>query len=401
VAVRHRYAIAAVAVAIAVFSTAVLLTIPSTTAETPVPLATKDDAEPARLTPSDDAEYLAGYEYLRGVNVYSLIFPGKGVPIAALGEPQSSYDYLAQRGVKIVRLAVPWQRLQEIPEGGTAVDGLNGPVNLEYLDMVGEQVSRAGAAGIRTVIDLHNGCTYPWGAGAAVEGSVRCGLGITEDHVTKIWSTIALRFRDDPNVAAYNIFNEPRWQVGVDTYLRYSQVAVDAIRAMGDTHSIWVEGMLSDERGRLSAIAPWGPWIIDPLGRIIYSEHFYADSYGEYDPATESRTVLDRLRQFGDWCTQWEVHCAVGEVGWPSNGPGGYFSPESDAGWNALFEEFYTIADQYKLDVTYFAASGTHQVGTLLAYVPSRPGTPARTGIDSARSQAEVIEGHLSKRIGE
>ncbi|RKT36039.1 cellulase (glycosyl hydrolase family 5) [Microbacterium sp. AG1240] len=398
--VRRRYAFAAVALALAFFFVTLSVTLPSMTSGEPSPTA-PEAVDDTALTTGDDAEYLAGYEYLRGVNVYSLIFTGKGVPVTALGEPQSSYDFLAERGVKIVRLAVPWQRLQEIPDGGDAIDGLNEPVDLEYLEMVAEQVSRAGAAGIRTVIDLHNGCTYPWGAGAPIEGSVLCGQGITEAHVTHIWSTIAERFRDDPNIAAYNIFNEPRFQVGVDVYMYYSQVAVDAIRSTGDTHSIWVEGMLSDERGRLASIAPWGPWITDPLGRIIYSEHFYADSQLEYIAEEETGTILTRLRTFGDWCTRWEVHCAVGEVGWAAGGPGEQFSRESADGWAALFEEFYTIADQYKLDVTYFAASGTHRFGMLLAYVPSEPGIPARSGIDTARSQAEVIERHLSKRAEE
>ncbi|MFL2000134.1 glycoside hydrolase family 5 protein [Microbacterium sp. A1-JK] len=344
-----------------------------------------------------DPEYLRGHDYLRGVNVYSLIFAGAGAPVVDVGEPQSSYDFLSTRGVSIVRLAVPWQRLQEIPAGGTAQDGLAQPVDTVYLDMVAEQVRRAGAAGIRTVIDLHNGCTYPWGAGEYVEGSVSCGDGITEEHVTTIWSMIAERFRDDADVLAYDIFNEPRWSVGVETYKHFAQVAVDAIRSTGDEHTVWVEGILSDTRGRLAAIAPDGPWIVDELGLVMYSEHFYAEERGPFEAGAENGTVIQRLREFGDWCTRWDVRCAVGEVGWPSGGRGGVYSAESANGWNALFEEFYAVADDYRLDVTYFGASGSSDAGTLLAYVGSVPGIPSVSGIDTALSQAEVIERHLSR----
>ncbi|MGC5224399.1 glycoside hydrolase family 5 protein [Micromonospora sp. DT81.3] len=345
-----------------------------------------------------DGSYLDGHDYLRGVNIYSLIFAGKQDDLSTLGEPASSYAFLASRGVSIIRLAVPWQRLQEIPPGGDAADGLQQPIDAAYLEVVAEQVNRAANAGIRTIIDLHNGCTYPWGAGDFVEGSLRCGDGITEAHVTNLWQTIAERFRDDERVAAYDIFNEPRWSVGVQTYKRYAQVAVDAIRSTGDDHVIWVEGILSDKRGRLAAIARQGPWVIDPLDKVMYSEHFYANERGAgFVPGTDYSPVLDRLRTFGDWCRAWAVRCSVGEVGWPSGGANGAQSDADAAGWNELFDQFYSLADEYELDVTYFAASSTTQVGTLLAYVSSDPRPLSPVGIDTALSQASVIEAHLSR----
>lgn len=403
---RRTVAIAATAVVLLVVAIVLWQQLSSRSAAAPPPDDVSDPSgglavdrrPPAEIHRFGDGSYLDGHDYLRGVNIYSLIFAGKQEDLSVLGEPASSYEFLASRGVSIVRLAVPWQRLQEIPPGGDAADGLEQPIDAEYLEVVAQQVALAADAGIRTVIDLHNGCTYPWGAGPFVEGSLRCGDGITEEHVTRLWSTIAERFRGDERVAAYDIFNEPRWSVGVQTYKRYAQVAVDAIRATGDRHTIWVEGILSDQRGRLAAIAPDGPWIVDPLGKIMYSEHFYANEHGAgFDPDEDYSTVLQRLRTFGDWCRAWGVRCSVGEVGWPSGGTHGVQSAAEGEGWNRLFEEFYTIADEYELDVTYFAASSTTFTGSLLAYVSSSPGLGSRTGIDRALSQAEVIERHLSR----
>lgn len=401
---RTRWRVVAVAAGVAAVATVgVALFAGPDRANAPMAYETFDEPDvPDALqqppVPFGDGTYLAGNDYLRGVNVYSLVFAGGGADVAEVGESQASYDYLASRGVSIVRLAVPWQRLQEIPEGGTAADGLAQPVDPVYLEMVAEQVARAANAGIRTVIDLHNGCTYPWGAGEFVEGSLRCGDGITEENVARVWGTIAARFRGDERVLAYDVFNEPRWSVGVAVYKHFAQVAVDAIRATGDEHTVWIEGILSDERGRLATIAPDGPWIEDDLGRVMYSEHFYADERGaSFNEVADRTTVLDRLRTFGEWCERWSVRCSVGEVGWPSGGPGGVQSQASADGWNALFEEFYAIADEYELDVTYFAASGSKQVGTLLAYVASAPGIPSPSGIDTALSQTAVIERHLSR----
>jgi hypothetical protein len=345
-----------------------------------------------------DGSYLNGYEYLRGVNIYSLVFAGQRDDLTTLGEPQASYTYLAARGVKIVRLAVPWQRLQEIPPGGDAADGLAQPISQRYLDVVAEQVRRAGAAGIRTVIDLHNGCTYPWGAGDYVSGSLSCGNGITQTHVRTLWRAIANRFEGDERVLAYDIFNEPRWSVGIDNYRLYAQVAVDAIRSTGDQHTIWVEGILSEARGRLTAIAPNGPWIEDRLGKVMYSEHFYDNEDGKvYSSADDHTKVLTQLKAFGEWCTKWSVRCSVGEVGWPSGGTGGVQSATSASQWNALFEKFYRLADAYQLDVTYFAASSATKTGTLLAYVSSDPGVPSGKGINTSLSQSKVIQAHLSR----
>lgn len=366
-----------------------------------LPEGTPPTPRPEIVTPPPDAlaDYLAGEPYLRGVNIYSLVLAGAGADAATLGEPASSYAFLAGRGITSVRLAVPWQRLQVIPDGGTAADGLAQPVDQDALAAVVREVRTAWEAGVRTVVDLHNGCTYPWGAGPYVEGSLACGAGIDEGHVRTIWGALAGALRDEPGVAAFDVFNEPRWSVGVDTYRHYAQVAVDAIRETGAVQPVWVEGILSEERGRLAAIAPDGPWIVDPLGRVVYSEHFYADSDGAvYGDVEDPERVLTQLGTFGDWCTTWQVHCAVGEVGWPSGGEGGVQSAADAAAWNALFTRFYDIADEDGLDVMYFGATSTRTVGTLLAYVSSAPGMPSSIGIDTALSQAAVIEAHLPPR---
>lgn len=388
---------ASLALVLVLISVGVAASVLTTSSESPAESVPVED-----LPPLDErfGDYLGGHDYLRGVNIYSLIFAGKQSDLSLLGEPAASYEFLASRGLSFVRLAVPWQRLQEIPDGGTAADGLAQPIDEAYLDVIEEEVELAARAGLRTVIDLHNGCTYPWGAGPFVEGSIRCGDGIEPAHVEAIWTAIAERFRGDERVLAYDIFNEPRWSVGVDAYREYSQYAVDAIRATGDRHVIWVEGILSDTRGRLTAIAPDGPWIIDPLHRVMYSEHFYDNEAGDtYDPAADHSVVLDRLREFAQWCRTWEQRCSVGEVGWASGGAGGVQSEASGEAWNTLFREFYAVADEEGLDVAYFAASSTTRNGALLAYVSSAPGPGSTRGIDTALSQADVIEAHLSRPI--
>ncbi len=371
-----------------------------------VPAAAADDPSggntPAQNRPASgverwgDGSYLNGFRYLRGVNVYSLVFGGPR-PADKIGESQASWDFLASRGVKVVRLPVSWVRLQPLPASGDARAGLAAPVSQAYLDVVEEQVARAARAGIRTVVDLHNACSYPNMTSA---GSLTCGNGITEADVTRIWGAIAQRFAGDERVVAFDLFNETHLNLGVDRYKRYTQVALDAVRAQGAEQTVWVQRMLG-ERGRLDVIAPDGPWLDDPLGKVMFSQHFYVAPIGAtFDPFRGNHAVLIDLDRFTTWCARWGVRCVAGEVGWPSGGPGGVQSSASAAGWNLVFEQFYRRADTAGLDVTYFAASSSQQTGTLLAYVASRPGYPSPSGLDTALSQTSVIEAHLSRRAG-
>ncbi|UZN04118.1 glycoside hydrolase family 5 protein [Cellulomonas sp. S1-8] len=357
---------------------------------------------PAQNRPASGVErwgngsYLNGLTYLRGVNVYSLVFGGPR-PAEQIGESQASWDYLAARGVKVARLPVSWVRLQPLPASGGASAGLAGPVSQAYLDVVEEQVRRAARAGIRTVIGLHNACSYP---NIKAADSLTCGNGITRADVTKVWSAVAARFAGDERVVAFDLFNETHLDLGVERYKLFTQAAADAVRGTGSEQTLWVQRMLG-ERGRLDIIAPDGPWVVDPLGKVVYSQHFYPSPIGStFDPFAGNHAVLLDLDRFGAWCGKWKVRCTVGEVGWPSGGPGGVQSSFSAQGWNLVFEEFYRRADQYGMDVTYFAASSSQTTGTLLAYVASSPGYPSSSGLDTALSQTEVIERHLSRRAG-
>jgi len=323
-----------------------------------------------------DGTYLNGQSYLRGINLYTLEEQRDLPSDEVVGDSQESFDFLASRGLTVIRLAVPWQRIIPIPSGTDPRDAISGPIDQGYLDVIADEVAGAAKAGMRTVIDLHNGCRFPWTGVDTPDDAVTCGDGIGEGDVTRIWTVLSDRFKDDARVAAYDIFNEPKIGLTSQIYERFAQVAVDAIRATGDSHTVWVEGM-TGYRGSLADIAPNGPWVEDPSNAIVYSQHFYP---AEGKPASE---ILDRLTKFGDWCQGWSVRCAVGEVGW--------FSDTGDS-TIATFQKFYSVADQFKLDVTYFGASSLASKNPYWAYTSDSSNT-----IDRANPQAAVIEAHLGQ----
>lgn len=395
---RHRHGVGVLTALVTLVAALVVPAAPAAAADDPSGGNTPAQERPASgVKRWGTGTYLNGFAYLRGVNVYSLVFGGPR-PAEQVGESQESWNYLASRGVKVARLPVSWIRLQPVPASGNLRAGLDAPVSQAYLDIVEEQVRRAARAGIRTVVGLHNACSYP---NITAEGSAVCGDGLTRADVAKVWTALAGRFVGDERVIAFDLLNETHLnRVPVDRYKLFTQAAADAVRATGSEQTLWVQRLLG-ERGRLDVIAPDGPWVRDPLGKVMYSQHFYPSPIGStFDPFAGNHAVLLDVDRFGTWCQKWAVRCVAGEVGWPSGGPGGVQSAASAAGWNLVFEQWYRRADQYGLDVTYFAASSSQTTGTLLAYVASRPGYPSPSGLDTALSQTDVIEDHLSRRAG-
>ncbi|WP_243615460.1 glycoside hydrolase family 5 protein [Rathayibacter sp. VKM Ac-2928] len=319
-------------------------------------------------------KYLEGSSYLRGVNLYTLQQQRSLSTSRVKSDNQASYDYLAGRGMGLVRLPIPWQRLQPWKSGDDVRAALDAPVDSDYLDLIEEQIERAGRAGIRVVLDLHNSCAYPWGTGPALHGTIYCGGDLTTADVLKVWRALSDRFADDDRVAAYNLFNEPRGsKTGATAYFEYAQAIVSDLRKRGDDHVIWIDSILGSS---FEEDAPDRLPIDDPEHAIVYSQHFYLHD-------GTRKKLLDSVTTFGEWCSGFGVHCAIGELGWQSDS-----GPED----RESFELVYRLADRYKLDVTYFAATSMEDPKGLIAY-SAKPGSST---ISVRHSQASVIEAHPS-----
>ena len=221
---------------------------------------------------------------------------------------------------------------------------------------------------------------------------------------------------------AYDLFNEPikfnhptlaeAQDAARAPYAKYQEAvnaAIAAIRGNRDRKVIWVEALCCSAYLDFASTDPNGGWVRDPANRIVYSQHMYPvgnSTVGEEfvpakldrryeEPAGKlwadhgyTRGFLDRLTTFGQWCLRSGVSCSVGEVGWYGRGQ----SAESARQWNDLGSSWYTIANTYRLAVTYYGVSSAYQTN-LWAYdsrVPD-PWFPA-PGVTETQSQASVIE---------
>lgn len=211
------------------------------------------------------------YVYLRGVNSQggggSQHDPSRVPGVVETDyhwNSQEFYDFLRSRGHVIVRLDFLWERVQPI---------LGGELDAEGVAELEAAVQRAADAGLLVLLDMKNYARY-W---LQDDTQVVFGDGITADDFADVWSKLAVEFADQPAVAGFGLMNEPWGLPEVppgepSVWEEFSQAAVDAIRSVGETRSVFVAG---DEWG-----GAWGwpeingePWIDDPADNVIYEAH--------------------------------------------------------------------------------------------------------------------------------
>lgn len=295
--------------------------------------------------------------YLRGINTAGGEFThtGAGLP-GTLGThyfyPQSPLlAFLKQRGHKLVRIPFRWERIQQT---------LGGPLDATKLAELKAAVQRAADAGLAVVLDMHNYARYI----RLDDVEVKFGdAGLTSAHFADAWSRLVAEFANQPAVTGWGLMNEPNG-LAAGVWKTYSQAAVTAIRATGDTRTVFVGGDLWSGAWRW-AEANGAPWITDPADNVLYEAHYYFDDdhSGTYHDVTYAATqatavadgyasltarVIDDLSVFTDWLKQYGVRGFVGEIGWPNH--------ESSAQWNAVGQAAYAVLNAAGVGATYWAA---------------------------------------------
>ncbi|NLA35413.1 MAG: glycoside hydrolase family 5 protein [Actinobacteria bacterium] len=208
---------------------------------------------------------------LRGANVNSLGEYWQGLPEVPATIPMTDedWDLMASHGFSVIRLLITWSRVE--PE--------RGQIDQAYLDEIEEMVEAAAAHGIYSVIDMHqdaysafiytsdaNECmrgTSPakgwdgapeWAtltdglstclergdrnSSQAVEAAWNHFYGNTDgirDHFVAAWASVAERFAGRPEVAGFDLLNEPENPMPAGElqpiYEAFMAETIEAIRA--------------------------------------------------------------------------------------------------------------------------------------------------------------------------
>jgi hypothetical protein len=180
----------------------------------------------------------------------------------------ASLAYLRSRGVRSVRVAFTWERLQ--PRPGAALSA----VELGRLRRV---LTSAHASGLRVVLDLHSyGRFAEPGPRVLPLGSP----GLPATALGDLWRRVASAVSGSPALAGYGVMNEPHdLPGGAKAWERASQLAVAAVRSVDRTTPVLVAGYSSSSAARWPAVHA-RPWISPERGPVLYEAHQYFDRDG-------------------------------------------------------------------------------------------------------------------------
>ncbi|WP_222192791.1 glycoside hydrolase family 5 protein [Modestobacter italicus] len=305
------------------------------------------------------------------------------------------YEYLYERGHRVVRVDFLWERVQH---------RFGGELDPQGLRELREVVQRAGEAGLLVILDMKNYGRY-W---LPDDTQVVLGQGISVEAFADVWKRLADSLSDQTAIVAYGLMNEP-WGLPSEgglgsgsTWNRYSQAAVEAIRAAGDERAVLVAGH------EWSGVWAWSrqngePWIDDPADNVYYEAHIYFDAntsgaYVDSYQATEADAIArgwvslsDRIESeignYTSWLAEHDQRGFVGEIGWPSG-------PDA-AEWNGVGQLAYELLNDAEIGATYWAAGEWLATGNEMYALDAY-----QRGEGRPQAQARVIEDACNRSRG-
>jgi endoglucanase len=190
--------------------------------------------------------------------------------------------FIASLGLNCVRIPVNYRHWEDDARPGEIE-----PSGFAHLDRA---IGACAAAGLYTVIDLHaapGGQSHHWHSDNPFHQPLFWQHRQFQDRAVTLWEAIAARYAGRPEVAGYNLLNEPADESGtalVDFYRR----AVAAIRALDGRHIVFLDG---------NRYAREFPCFGEPFENAVYAVHQYpepgAADGGPY-PGTTAGHRVDR-----------------------------------------------------------------------------------------------------------
>ncbi|MBB5699295.1 cellulase family glycosylhydrolase [Sphingomonas yantingensis] len=268
---------------------------------------------------------LSGAEFGKGDKYgYDYIYPSS-----------KDLKFYADQGLTLVRLPVRWERLQ--PELGGSLDAVE-------LGRLNTFLVNAAKAGVQVIVDVHNYGRYD----GKVIGSPEVPIASFADF----WSKLAGAIGSSSALLGYDLMNEPHDMPNKTIWPQAAQAATDAIRALGDTRTIFVEGEHWANATNWAAKNPFLD-VKDPLGNLVYEAHVYFDKDGSgtykgtYDQEGAYVEIgAQRLKSFVGWLEAKGAKGFIGEFGVPSDDPR----------WQAVLDHFLATLNDYGLSGTYWGA---------------------------------------------
>ncbi len=307
---------------------------------------------------------------------------------------EADFDFIASMGLNALRLVVTWEFAQPDPPPA--------PYNEAYFRRIDDFIASAKARGLYVIFDFGQ---FGWGrslggnAGAPdwtvsdtcrqlpgpapnappqASGSVGCayynfwinsdtaGMPLQDAYID-LWRFVAQRYRDEPAVAMYDLYNEPfggPLPPGIFEFqylFPFYQRLAAAIREVDPRHAVAFQPQLFHSIGVPTPFAV-------PLNipNAIYIPHEYTAAYfaqrvnPAYTPLQDAITALYlnvAQAEAGIFGTPW----MIGETGWTrstsADGVGGPLPATDEEAPRRFAREFTARADALRLGWMWFAYS--------------------------------------------
>lgn len=199
---------------------------------------------------------------------------------------RKTLQYLKNRGVKHVRLAVMWERMQP---------RLRGALRASEVARVSAVLRDAEALGLGVVLDLHNYGRYATATHGKREVLALGSSQLTATDLADLWRRLVGSLKGTRSLTGLGIMNEPYdLPGGPATWESASASVARAIRGVDKNIPLWISGY---DWSYVTAFTG-DPWIPENLGPVVYEAHQYFDddhsgryeeSYADTDEALASK----------------------------------------------------------------------------------------------------------------
>ena len=174
---------------------------------------------------------------------------------------QADARFLASLGLNALRIAVNYRHFEDDAAPFQLLES-----GFRRLDRV---IDICAAQGIYTIIDLHAAPGYQnhhWHSDNPTHIASFWLHPHFQDRVVHLWEAFAERYRDRPEVAGFNLLNEPADESG-EVLPRFYRRLVDAVRAVDSRHVLFLDG------NRYATDFSCFP---EPFDNSVYAAHDYA-----------------------------------------------------------------------------------------------------------------------------
>ena len=276
-----------------------------------------------------------GEKKMPGVYGVDFIYPNKAELV-----------YFKDKGFKLMDLPFKWERVQPL---------LGGPLDSIEMGRINSFLDLCDSLGLKAKLSMQNFGRYLINGNESVIGSPELPVSQFED----VWKKLANSWNGKQNLLGFQIMNEPH-DMHAMPWVTIAQKAIDAIRSVNSSHTIFVCG------DSYSATIDWKPnnpkihELKDISDNLVYEGHCYFDKdlSGQYlnpsgttDKAYEhnafgSKTGVQAVKPFVKWLKKYKKKGFIGEYG----------VPDDDPRWLIILDKFLAYISENGVNGAYWAA---------------------------------------------